>query len=45
MLTWLPPTTFVGVIPASYFLDRNEKDYPTLALLTPVMGVIVLPSG
>ena len=25
LLTWILPFAFVGVIPASYFLDRNEE--------------------
>ena len=45
LLTWILPFAFVGVIPASYFLERNEEGLSTLALLTPVMGIIVLSLG
>ncbi|MFC5651456.1 ABC transporter permease [Paenibacillus solisilvae] len=45
LLTWILPFAFVGVIPASYFLDHNEGGLSTLALLTPVMGIVVLSLG
>lgn len=45
LLTWLLPFAFVGVIPASYFLDRHEDGLSTLAMLTPVVGVVVLAIG
>lgn len=45
LLTWILPFAFVGVIPASYFLDRNEDGLSTLALLTPLVGVVVLSIG
>jgi len=41
VLTWLLPFAFVGVIPASYFLERKADDLSRLALMTPVMGFIV----
>jgi len=45
LLTWILPFAFVGVIPASYFLDRNEDGLSSLALLTPVVGIVVLTLG
>ncbi|CAH1218840.1 hypothetical protein PAECIP111893_04492 [Paenibacillus plantiphilus] len=45
LLTWLLPFAFVGVIPASYFLDRHEDGLSTLALFTPVVGIVVLVIG
>ncbi|WP_274648955.1 ABC transporter permease [Paenibacillus humicola] len=45
LLTWLLPFAFVGVIPASYFLNRQEDHLQTLALLTPVVGIVVLSIG
>jgi len=45
LLTWLLPFAFVGVIPASYFLDRKDDGLSALSLLTPVMGVIFLAIG
>src|SRR5690606_12623768 len=45
MLTWLLPFAFVGVIPASYFLEKKMDDLSQLALLTPVMGIIVFSLG
>ncbi|MFF2885640.1 ABC transporter permease [Paenibacillus sp. NPDC057967] len=45
MLTWLLPFAFVGVIPASYFLEQKSDDISQLALLTPVMGLIVFGLG
>ncbi|MEF2246569.1 ABC transporter permease [Paenibacillus sp. IITD108] len=41
VLTWLLPFAFVGVIPASYFLEAKSDDLSRLALLTPVMGLLV----
>lgn len=41
VLTWVLPFAFVGVIPASYFLEKKSDDLSQLALLTPVMGLIV----
>lgn len=45
VLTWLLPFAFVGVIPASYFLEKKADDLSQLALLTPVMGLIVFGIG
>ncbi|CAM4420686.1 ABC-2 type transport system permease protein [Paenibacillus endophyticus] len=45
VLTWLLPFAFVGVIPASYFLEKKADDLSQLALLTPVMGIIVFSLG
>ncbi|SFE74840.1 ABC-2 type transport system permease protein [Paenibacillus catalpae] len=45
VLTWLLPFAFVGVIPASYFLEKKADDLSQLAWLTPVMGVIVFALG
>lgn len=45
VLTWLLPFAFVGIIPASYFLEPKEDDISRLALLTPVMGLIVFSIG
>ncbi|MFB9325734.1 ABC transporter permease [Paenibacillus aurantiacus] len=45
LLTWLLPFAFVGVIPASYFLNRNEDGLSTLALYTPLVGAVVLLIG
>ena len=42
ILTWLLPFAFVGVIPAAYFLDRHEAGLSTRAMLTPVVGIVVL---
>lgn len=45
VLTWVLPFAFVGVIPASYFLEKKTDDLSQLALFTPVMGVIVFTLG
>ncbi|RAP74854.1 ABC transporter permease [Paenibacillus montanisoli] len=45
LLTWLLPFAFVGVIPASYFLDKDHEGLSSLALLTPVVGAVVLAIG
>ncbi|MFC4777972.1 ABC transporter permease [Paenibacillus sp. GCM10023252] len=45
LLTWLVPFAFVGVIPASYFLEKKADDLSKLALLTPVMGIIFFTIG
>lgn len=45
MLTWLIPFAFVGVIPASYFLEKKADDLSKLALLTPVVGIVVFLLG
>lgn len=45
VLTWILPFAFVGIIPASYFLDPKEDHISKFALLTPVMGVIVFGIG
>lgn len=37
LLTWVLPFAFVGVYPASYFLDKDTL--LTMAWLTPVMGI------
>lgn len=44
-LTWILPFAFVGIIPASYFLEAKEDNIAQLALLTPVMGLIVFGIG
>jgi len=41
VLTWVLPFAFVGVIPASYFLEKKADDVSHLALLTPLVGAIV----
>jgi ABC-2 type transport system permease protein len=43
MLTWILPFAFVGVFPASFFLDRPED--MAMSLLTPVMGIIFFALG
>ncbi|UHA71811.1 ABC transporter permease [Paenibacillus sp. 481] len=43
LLTWILPFAFVGIIPASYFL--NGKGMQLMALLTPVVGVVFLTIG
>jgi ABC-2 type transport system permease protein len=45
LLTWVLPFAFVGVIPASYFLGRHEDGLSSLALLTPVVGIVMLAIG
>lgn len=39
LLTWLLPFAFVGVYPASFFLERHADR--TMAWLTPVVGLVV----
>lgn len=43
VLTWLLPFAFVGVYPASFFLERHQN--LTMAWLTPVVGTVVLLLG
>ncbi|MFC5530337.1 ABC transporter permease [Cohnella yongneupensis] len=43
LLTWLLPFAFVGVYPASFFLDRHRD--LTMSLLTPVVGIVVAAIG
>ncbi|SET17503.1 ABC-2 type transport system permease protein [Paenibacillus sp. NFR01] len=43
LLTWVAPFAFVGIYPASLFLEREEMR--TMALLTPVMGAVFLSIG
>lgn len=43
LLTWLLPFAFVGVYPASFFLERHRD--PVMAWLTPAMGAIVWAIG
>ncbi|ANY65782.1 ABC transporter permease [Paenibacillus sp. BIHB 4019] len=45
VLTWLLPFAFVGVIPASYFLEKKADDLSQLALLTPVVGLVFFTLG
>ncbi|MFF2093270.1 ABC transporter permease [Paenibacillus sp. NPDC058174] len=45
ILTWVLPFAFVGVIPASYFLDKKSDDISQLALLTPVVGIVFFILG
>ncbi|XEC93884.1 ABC transporter permease [Paenibacillus tarimensis] len=45
ILTWVIPFAFVGVYPASYFLDRTRGDEASMALLTPVVGVVFAALG
>ena len=45
VLTWLLPFAFVGVIPASYFLQEKADNIAQLSLLTPVMDLIVFGIG
>ncbi|WP_270169132.1 ABC transporter permease [Paenibacillus sp. SYP-B4298] len=40
ILTWLIPFAFVGVYPASYFLQPGSGHESSLALLTPVIGLV-----
>lgn len=44
LITWILPFAFVGVFPASFFLDHRPEDAAT-SLLTPVMGVIFFSLG
>lgn len=43
ILTWIIPFAFVGVYPASYFLEQSATK--ALALYTPVMGLAFLSIG
>lgn len=43
LLTWLLPFAFVGVYPASFFLNR--PDDLAISLLTPVVGIVVCALG
>ncbi|GFN31150.1 ABC transporter permease [Paenibacillus xylaniclasticus] len=45
VLTWLLPFAFVGVIPASYFLEHKSDNIASLALYTPLVGLIVFVLG
>ncbi|MBD2848343.1 ABC-2 family transporter protein [Paenibacillus sp. IB182496] len=45
LLTWIIPFAFVGVYPASYFLDRPEEGAASLALLTPLIGLAFAAAG
>ncbi|RXZ82556.1 ABC transporter permease [Paenibacillaceae bacterium] len=45
VLTWLLPFAFVGVYPASYFLNRPEGSEATMALLTPLVGAVFAAAG
>lgn len=45
VLTWLIPFAFVGVIPASYFLDDKGDGLSSLALVTPIVGVVFFTLG
>ncbi|MDP5274886.1 ABC transporter permease [Chengkuizengella axinellae] len=42
-LTWLLPFAFVGVYPASFFLDKDISQ--GFALLTPVVGIVFFSIG
>ncbi|MFS0726174.1 ABC-2 family transporter protein [Paenibacillus sp. 1P07SE] len=44
ILTWVLPFAFVGVYPASYFLDRTGAE-GSMAMLTPLVGVVFLAIG
>ncbi|GAB2673473.1 ABC transporter permease [Paenibacillus thermoaerophilus] len=43
LLTFFLPFAFVGFYPAAYFLDRD--DWGTVALMTPVVGLVFLAVG
>ena len=43
VLTWILPFAFVGFYPAAYFLDKSN--FMTMALLTPVVGVVFMVIG
>jgi len=45
VLTWVLPFAFVGIIPASYFLGEKHDDMASLALYTPLVGLIVFAIG
>jgi len=44
LLTWLLPFAFVGVYPASFFLDRQDGG-EMMALLTPAVGAVFCAIG
>ena len=44
ILTWVLPFAFVGVYPASYFLERPGIE-GSMAILTPVVGIVFLIMG
>lgn len=43
LLTWVLPFAFVGIVPASYFVEG--KGMQQMALLTPLMGIAFLALG
>ncbi|MDG0872452.1 ABC-2 family transporter protein [Paenibacillus thiaminolyticus] len=43
LLTWVLPFAFVGIVPASYFVEG--KGMERMALLTPLMGIAFLALG
>ncbi|CAM3060062.1 ABC-2 family transporter protein [Paenibacillus sediminis] len=43
LLTWIMPFAFVGVYPASLFLQR--EDMTRMALVTPLMGIAIFAVG
>ncbi|MBD8500825.1 ABC transporter permease [Paenibacillus arenosi] len=43
LLTWILPFAFVGIVPASRFLE--DKGMEQMALLTPVVGIIAFTIG
>lgn len=43
LLTWIVPFAFVGIYPASFFLDKEIARW--MALLTPAVGVVFLTIG
>ncbi|OUM95735.1 MAG: ABC transporter permease [Thermobacillus sp. ZCTH02-B1] len=45
VLTWLLPFAFVGVYPASFFLERSGPGDLRMALLTPVVGMVFTAIG
>ncbi|WP_127534412.1 ABC transporter permease [Paenibacillus kobensis] len=45
VLTWVLPFAFVGIIPASYFLERKADNIASLALYTPLVGLIAFAIG
>lgn len=45
VLTWIVPFAFVGIIPASYFLEAKEDNISQLALFTPLMGLLIFGIG
>ncbi|GGG23976.1 ABC transporter permease [Paenibacillus abyssi] len=45
VLTWVIPFAFVGVYPASYFLERVQGEEASMALLTPVVGFVFAAIG